>query len=141
MFMRGIVFLVGILSVLCCVAAAWAVALEPPPDQFITEHPAVTGWMFALLFSVGILGQGFWIGRMIKQNDEGHKSMLSQIDKNRKEANDVNEKQWAAIGCLTKDLGAMISQFNHLKGEHDVIKTYSHHRAGDKSEYTHGRKE
>ena len=119
-----------------CVALATDLA---PPADFISEHPSAVGWVFAISVAVGVLGQGFWIVRLIHQNDDSHSNMLAQIEKNRKEANAVNEKQWGAIAHLTEDLGTLISQFNHLRGEHDVLKDHHHKRVGEARWTEHNR--
>ena len=80
-------------------------------------------WLFALIFGVGILGQGYWISRLIRQNDDSHKAIVAEMKESRKELADVNDKQWKAIGNLINDLAQVASEYNRLRGEHDIIRS------------------
>jgi hypothetical protein len=101
-----------------------AIAIDAPPPSFIEQHSDISTWFFGLVFA-GFAGL---ILRAINQNDKAIEANRQEHTAMLKAMEEESDKKWAAIDSLTKDLGIIVSEFNHLKGEHDAIKSFHTHR-------------
>jgi len=93
-----------------------AMAADAPPTEFLTHHPETATW----LLGIALVVIGFFIVKTMAMNEKAHEEMMREMKESR-------ELQWKAISNLTNDIGALFSQHNHLKGEHDAIKDTHYH--------------
>lgn len=125
--------LMVISALLVIVVATVTAEIGPlPPINIIQDHPQEFSYLFALVFAFGVLGQGFWLGRLIKNNDTEHTSMIDQIEKNRKEAKEESTLQWNELSRMAVERANIVGEFRTLQGEHNVmIQSGCHRRVED----------
>ena len=108
---------------ICCIclapALAMATGIGTTTEEFTVEHAGTMN----LLFGVSMVGLGFFLVRILNQNDKQHTAMMTDAKDDRERFEKVNDKQWREISKLSREFG-------QLKGEHEGLK-YSHFRVDD----------
>jgi len=77
-----------------------AMAVDAPPPDVVRSHPDLFSWFLGGAIAVIV-------------------AMLARYIHN---ADVNNQKQWAAIDAITRDVGILTSQHNRLMGEHEALK-------------------